>query len=76
ARPGIREAAIAPGLFGPSMMAGLSDDVRKSLETKTPFPPRLGDPAEFAALVLHIAGNLMLNGCVLRLDGAIRLEPK
>ncbi|MBF0305838.1 MAG: SDR family NAD(P)-dependent oxidoreductase [Alphaproteobacteria bacterium] len=76
ARSGVRVAAIAPGLFGTPMMAGLSDDVRKSLETKTPFPPRLGDPAEFAALVLHIAGNLMLNGCVLRLDGAIRLEPK
>ncbi|CAN5769851.1 3-hydroxyacyl-CoA dehydrogenase [soil metagenome] len=76
ARSGIRVAAIAPGLFRTPMLAGLPEDVQASLGAQVPFPARLGDPAEFAALVLHIAENPMLNGSVIRLDGAIRMAPK
>jgi NAD(P)-dependent dehydrogenase (short-subunit alcohol dehydrogenase family) len=67
---------IAPGIFDTAMMAGLSDDVRQSLGGQTPFPARLGKPAEFADLVLHALRNAMLNGEVIRLDGAIRMGPR
>lgn len=73
---GIRVMTIAPGLFETPMMAGLPEAVRASLGEATPFPARLGRPAEFAALVKHIVENPMLNGEVIRLDGAIRLAPK
>ncbi len=76
ARFGIRVMTIAPGLFETPMMAGLPEAVRESLGKATPFPARLGKPAEFAALVKHIVENPMLNGEVIRLDGAIRLAPK
>src|SRR5207244_936127 len=67
ARVGIRVVTIAPGLFQTPMMAGLPADVQQSLGASVPFPPRLGDPAEYAALVLHIVANRMLNGETIRL---------
>ena len=73
---GIRVMTIAPGLMETPMLAGMSEDVRDSLAASVPFPRRLGQPAEFADLVEHVIGNEMLNGSVIRLDGAIRLEPK
>ena len=73
---GIRVMTIAPGLMETPMLAGLPDDVRDSLAESVPFPRRLGRPGEFAGLVEHIIGNAMLNGSVIRLDGAIRLQPK
>lgn len=76
AKSGIRVMCIAPGLFGTPMMFGLPQDVQDSLAAKPPFPQRLGTPAEYGALALHICENVMLNGSVIRLDGAIRLEPK
>ncbi len=76
ARFGIRVMTIAPGLFETPMMAGLPEAARESLGKATPFPARLGKPTEFAALVKHIVENPMLNGEVIRLDGAIRLAPK
>jgi NAD(P)-dependent dehydrogenase (short-subunit alcohol dehydrogenase family) len=76
ARFGIRVVTIAPGLFETPMMAALPADAQASLAASVPYPPRLGHPAEFAALVLHIIGNRMLNGETIRLDGAIRLAPK
>lgn len=76
ARSGIRVVAIAPGIFDTPLMAGLPETVRTSLAQQVPFPPRLGRPDEFAALVRHILENEMLNGCVLRLDGAIRMAAK
>jgi len=76
ARHGIRVLGIAPGLFLTPMMQGLPIEVQKSLGGKTPFPSRLGEPAEYAALALHMVENRMLNGTVIRLDGAIRLEPR
>jgi NAD(P)-dependent dehydrogenase (short-subunit alcohol dehydrogenase family) len=76
ARFGIRVMAIAPGLFETPMFAGMSAELRASLGAQVPFPPRLGQPAEFADLVLAIAGNPMLNGETIRLDGAIRMQPK
>jgi NAD(P)-dependent dehydrogenase (short-subunit alcohol dehydrogenase family) len=76
ARSGIRVAAIAPGLFLTPMLEGLPDEAQESLGVQVPFPARLGDPDEFAALVVHIAENPMLNGCVIRLDGAIRMAPR
>jgi NAD(P)-dependent dehydrogenase (short-subunit alcohol dehydrogenase family) len=72
----IRVVAIAPGIFETPMMAGLSDEVRASLGQQTPHPSRLGRPAEYAALVLHIVSNAMLNGETIRLDGAIRMSPR
>lgn len=75
-RSGVRVMAIAPGLFITPMLAGMPDDVQAVLGAQVPFPARLGDPAEYAALVRHIAENPMLNGEVIRLDGAIRLAPK
>ena len=76
ARDGIRIMAIMPGLFGTPMFAGLPDDVRDALAASVPFPSRLGDPDEFAALVRHICENDMLNGTCIRLDGAIRLAAR
>lgn len=76
ARYGIRAAAIAPGIFETPMLAGLSDQARASLGEQVPFPSRLGKPAEFAALARHILENEMINGTVLRLDGALRMGAK
>lgn len=76
ARQGIRVMTIAPGLFETPMMAGMTDDVRASLAAAVPFPPRLGKPEEYAALVLHIIANDMLNGEVIRLDGALRMAAR
>ncbi len=76
ARFGIRVVTIAPGLFDTPMMAGLSEEARRSLGQQVPFPPRLGRPDEFAALVRHIVENTMLNAETIRLDGAIRMAPK
>lgn len=76
ARHGIRVVTIAPGIFDTPMLAGLPEKARISLGEQVPFPPRLGDPAEYAALAGHIIENPMLNGEVIRLDGAIRMAPK
>lgn len=76
ARFGIRVVTIAPGVFETPMMASLPEAVRTSLEQQVPFPPRLGRPDEFAMLVQHVVENPMLNGAVIRLDGALRLPPK
>ena len=76
ARFGIRVMAIAPGIFETPMVAGLTPELQASLGKMVPFPPRLGRPAEFASLVREIVGNPMLNGEVIRLDGAIRMAPK
>lgn len=75
-RDGVRVMSIAPGLFMTPMLAGLPEDVQKSLGAQVPFPSRLGDPAEYAALARHIVENAMLNGETIRLDGAIRMAPK
>jgi NAD(P)-dependent dehydrogenase (short-subunit alcohol dehydrogenase family) len=72
----IRVMTIAPGLFDTPLMAGLSEDVRVGLARTVPHPRRLGQPAEFAALVQHIVENPMLNGEVIRLDGALRMPPR
>jgi NAD(P)-dependent dehydrogenase (short-subunit alcohol dehydrogenase family) len=72
----IRVMSIAPGIFDTPMMAGLPEAARESLGKQTPFPARLGKPTEYAALARHIVENQMLNGEVIRLDGAIRLAPK
>jgi len=72
----IRVVTIAPGIFETPMMAGMSDEVRTSLEAQVPHPSRLGHPTEYAALVRSIIANPMLNGEVIRLDGAIRMQPK
>ena len=76
ARSGIRVVTIAPGLFETPMLLGMPQEVQDSLGKQVPFPPRLGKPAEYANLVAAILGNVMLNGEVIRLDGAIRLQPK
>ncbi|WP_226621597.1 SDR family NAD(P)-dependent oxidoreductase [Alloyangia pacifica] len=73
---GIRVCAIAPGLFLTPMMQGLPHEVQDSLGQQVPFPARLGNPAEYAALVQHIVENPMLNGEVIRLDGAIRMAAR
>src|SRR5829696_2897352 len=73
---GIRVVGIAPGVINTPMMQNSPEAVRTSLEAQVPFPPRLGEPAEFAALVGHIFENPYLNGSVIRLDGAIRMGPK
>lgn len=75
-RRGIRVVAIAPGIFDTPLMAGLPEPARQSLGAQVPFPSRLGQPEEFAALAQHILENRMLNGAVLRLDGALRMAPK
>jgi NAD(P)-dependent dehydrogenase (short-subunit alcohol dehydrogenase family) len=76
ARSGIRCVTIAPGLFETPLLAALPEEVKASLGQQVPFPPRLGRPDEFAALVAAIVGNPMLNGETIRLDGAIRMQPK
>src|SRR3954468_7809998 len=76
ARFGVRVATIAPGIFDTPMLAGLPEEARISLGGQVPFPPRLGRPDEYAALVRHIVENEMLNGEVIRLDGAIRMAPR
>ncbi|MCK9247364.1 MAG: SDR family NAD(P)-dependent oxidoreductase [Solirubrobacteraceae bacterium] len=73
---GIRAVTIAPGLFATPMLAGLPQAAQDSLGGTVPFPARLGDPAEYADLVEHIVTNAMLNGEVIRLDGALRMAPR
>jgi NAD(P)-dependent dehydrogenase (short-subunit alcohol dehydrogenase family) len=73
---GIRVMAIAPGIFDTPMLAGMPDDVRTALGAMVPFPKRLGRPSEYAQLARDIIENPMLNGEVIRLDGAIRMAPK
>jgi NAD(P)-dependent dehydrogenase (short-subunit alcohol dehydrogenase family) len=75
-RSGIRCVTIAPGLFETPMLLGMPQEVQDSLGKQVPFPSRLGKPAEYANLVAAILGNVMLNGETIRLDGAIRLQPK
>lgn len=76
ARNGIRNMTIAPGIFGTPMLFGMPQEVQDSLAAGVPFPSRLGTPQDYAKLVKHIIENDMLNGEVIRLDGAIRLAPK
>lgn len=76
ARSGIRVVTIAPGLFETPMLLGLPQEVQDSLGKTVPFPPRLGRPTEYAAMVRHIVENLYLNGEVIRLDGGIRMTAK
>jgi NAD(P)-dependent dehydrogenase (short-subunit alcohol dehydrogenase family) len=76
ARIGVRVMSIAPGLFDTAMLAGLPEAARVSLGQQAPFPARLGRPEEYAALVEHIIENPMLNGEVIRLDGALRMAPR
>ena len=73
---GIRICTIAPGLFKTPMLASLPDQVQNELSKTVPFPQRLGDPSEYAALAQHIIENVMLNGETIRLDGALRMAPK
>ena len=72
----IRVMTIAPGIFETPMMAGLPQDAQDSLAAQVPHPSRLGRPAEYAALARHIVENAMLNGETIRLDGAIRMQPR
>jgi NAD(P)-dependent dehydrogenase (short-subunit alcohol dehydrogenase family) len=76
ARNGIRNMTIAPGIFGTPMLFGMPKEVQDTLAAGVPFPSRLGTPQDYARLVRHIIENDMLNGEVIRLDGAIRLPPK
>ncbi len=76
ARHGIRVMTIAPGIFDTPLLGTLPEPARLSLGQQVPFPPRLGRPDEYAALAKHIIENEMLNGEVIRLDGAIRMQPK
>ena len=76
ARSGIRVMTIAPGIFDTPLLAGLPESARLSLSQQVPFPARLGRPEEYAALVRHLIENEMLNGEVIRLDGALRMAPK
>jgi NAD(P)-dependent dehydrogenase (short-subunit alcohol dehydrogenase family) len=76
ARNGIRNMTIAPGIFGTPMLFGMPQEVQDALAASVPFPSRLGTPDDYAKLVKHICENDMLNGEVIRLDGAIRLAPK
>ncbi|MBX6328140.1 MAG: SDR family NAD(P)-dependent oxidoreductase [Pseudolabrys sp.] len=73
---GIRVVAIAPGIFGTPMLKSLPQEVQESLAASVPFPRRLGEPREFAALVMHCVHNTYLNGEVIRLDGALRMAPR
>ena len=75
-RFGIRVMTIAPGIFWTPMMAGMTEEVQKSLGAQVPFPSRLGKPEEYAQLVQQICESVMLNGGTIRLDGAIRMQPK
>ena len=76
ARYGVRVVAIAPGLFATPMLQGLPQNIQESLAASVPFPARLGRPEEYAALVLHLCRNAMINGEVIRLDGALRMAPR
>jgi NAD(P)-dependent dehydrogenase (short-subunit alcohol dehydrogenase family) len=76
ARLGIRVCTIAPGLFDTPLLAGLPEETRTALGAQIPFPSRLGRPEEYARLACHVAENTMLNGEVLRLDGALRMPPR
>ena len=76
AKNGIRNMTIAPGIFGTPMMASMPQEVQDSLAAAVPFPSRLGTPLDYAKLAVHIVENDMLNGEVIRLDGAIRLAPR
>jgi NAD(P)-dependent dehydrogenase (short-subunit alcohol dehydrogenase family) len=76
AQSGIRVCAIAPGLFDTPLMAALPEESRQALGRSVPFPPRLGRPDEFGLLVRQIVENPMLNGEVIRLDGALRMPPR
>jgi NAD(P)-dependent dehydrogenase (short-subunit alcohol dehydrogenase family) len=76
AQAGIRVCTIAPGLFDTPLLGGLSDEIRESLAAAIPHPSRLGRPDEYAELAAHIVENAMLNGEVIRLDGALRMAPK
>jgi NAD(P)-dependent dehydrogenase (short-subunit alcohol dehydrogenase family) len=76
AQYGVRVNTIAPGIFLTPLLMTVSEEFRASLGAQVPFPSRLGDPAEFAALVVHIVDNPMLNGETIRLDGAIRMAPR
>jgi NAD(P)-dependent dehydrogenase (short-subunit alcohol dehydrogenase family) len=73
---GIRVVTIAPGLFDTPLMGSLPPEARESLGASVPHPARLGDPAEYAALAVHVVENQMLNGEVIRLDGALRMAPR
>ena len=73
---GIRVVTVAPGLFDTPLLQGLPEKAKASLAAQVPFPPRLGRPEEYAALVLHVLENPMLNGEVIRLDGALRMAPR
>lgn len=73
---GVRVVAIAPGLFGTPLLLNMPQGVQDSLAGTVPFPQRFGKPEEYAALVRHVVENPMLNGCVLRLDGALRMAPR
>jgi NAD(P)-dependent dehydrogenase (short-subunit alcohol dehydrogenase family) len=73
---GIRVLAIAPGIFETPMLRALPQEAQASLAAAVPFPKRLGEPAEFAQLVLHCVRNRYLNGEVIRLDGALRMAPR
>ncbi len=75
ARSGIRVACVAPGLFDTPLLAGLPQEAREALGRTVPHPPRLGAPDEYGALVVHVVENPMLNGEVIRLDGALRMQP-
>jgi len=76
ARIGVRVNAIAPGIFMTPMLAGLREDFQASLGASVPFPSRLGQPAEYAALAVHIVENGYLNGETIRIDGALRMAPR
>ncbi len=73
---GVRVCTIAPGTFDTPLLGGLSQETRDALGAAVPFPPRLGRPDEYAALAAHIIENEMLNGEVIRLDGALRMPPR
>ncbi len=75
-RSGIRVNAVAPGLFATPLLLGMPQPVQDSLAQSVPYPSRFGKPEEYAALVLHIIDNTMINGEVIRLDGALRMQPK
>lgn len=76
ARIGVRVCSIAPGLFKTPLLAGLPEEAMRQLAATVPFPPRLGEPSEFASLALQMVQNRMLNGEVVRLDGALRMAPR